>query len=177
MHMATTSRWWTAADLEELPEDGCRYEVLEGELLVTPAPAFEHRAVTGQLVAKLAEYCRAHSIGVVVVPGVVRWNANELQPDVAVATIPVPHSGRSTGDSSILVVEIHSPSTELRDRSVKRAAYMALDIPEYWQVNVQEKSVLVTRLGRGQLLVKSVLTWHPDPNITPLQIDLSALFR
>jgi Uma2 family endonuclease len=177
MHMATTTRWWTAADLEELPEDGCRYEVLEGELFVTPAPVFDHRAMTGQLASMLGEYCRMHAIGIVVVPGVVRWGANELQPDVAVARSPRPGAEQVNGDAPILVIEIHSPSTELRDRSTKRAAYMALDIAEYWQVNIQQQSVLVTRLGRGDAVATSILEWHPNPDIPPLRIDLDTLFR
>jgi Uma2 family endonuclease len=177
MHMATTSRWWTAADLEDMPEDGCRYEVLEGELFVTPAPVFEHRAVTGHLVAVLGAYCRAHLIGVVVVPGVVRWGSNELQPDVAVAALPRPSADRGEGDAPILVIEIHSPSTHLRDRGVKRTTYMSLGIPEYWQVNLQERTVLVTRQERGDVLATSVLEWQPNPDIPPLRIDLHDLFR
>jgi Uma2 family endonuclease len=177
MHMATTTRWWTAVDLEELPEDGCRYEVLEGELLVTPAPAYLHRAVTGHLVGVLAEYCRAHTVGVVVVPGVVRWRSNELQPDIAVARLPRQENARDVGDSPLLVIEIHSPSTQARDRGVKRAAYMALGIPEYWQVNLEERSVLVTRQGLGDLLMSVALEWQPDPNIPALRIELADLFR
>lgn len=177
MHMATTTRWWTAADLDGMPEDGCRYEVLEGELFVTPAPVFEHRAVTGHLVAALGAYCRTYAIGIVVVPGVVRWGANALQPDIAVVGPTTPGAGHGDGDAPSLVIEIHSPSTELRDRGIKRTAYMALDIPEYWQVNIERKAVLVTRLGRGDAVATSVLEWQPSPAIPPLRIDLHDLFR
>jgi Uma2 family endonuclease len=177
MHMATTTRWWTAADLADLPEDGCRYEALEGELLVTPVPAFPHRVVTGTIVAMLAGYCRTNEIGVVVVPGVVRWRANELQPDIAVAPRPHARSASAGSDEPVLVIEIHSPSTRGRDRSVKRAAYMSLGIPEYWQVDIEERVVLVTRTGRGDFRAHSVLDWQPNPELPALEIDVPALFR
>jgi Uma2 family endonuclease len=177
MHMATTTRWWTAADLAELPEDGCRYEALEGELLVTPAPARGHAAVTGRLVAMLAEYCRAQAVGEVLVHGVVRWRSNELQPDLMVS-LPLPLDARWDETAlPLLVIEIHSPSTHQRDRGVKRAAYMALGIPEYWQVNLEEQCVLVNTPSHDEVLVTRVLEWHPNPDIPPLRIDLHDLFR
>ncbi len=118
MYMATMSRWWTASDLAELPEDGCRYEVLEGELLE--------------------------------------------------------HDG---SDAPLLVIEIHSPSTRVRDLGTKRAAYMALGIPEYWQVDLEARTVLVTRQGIGDQLASTTLEWRPTPEHPALRVDLASLFR
>jgi Uma2 family endonuclease len=77
----------------------------------------------------------------------------------------------------LLVIEVHSPITHLRDRGVKRATYMGLGIPEYWQVNLEEKTVLVTQQERGDVLAASVLEWRPYPDIPALLIDLATLFR
>jgi Uma2 family endonuclease len=175
--MATTTRWWTAADLEELPNDGCRYEVLEGELFVTPAPAFGHNLVASRLARLLGDYCEAHGIGAALGPGAVRWKQNELQPDVFVSRVASTVATWSDVGLPLLVIEVHSPITHLRDRGVKRATYMGLGIPEYWQVNLEEKTVLVTQQERGDVLAASVLEWRPYPDIPALLIDLATLFR
>ncbi len=72
MHMATRSprtRRWTRADLERLPDDGNRYEVLNGNLFVTPQAAFDHQDIAGALLVALRTYCAQHEIGIVVGPG------------------------------------------------------------------------------------------------------------
>ncbi len=126
--MAIESARWSRDELERFPEDGNRYEVLDGELLVTPQPGFDHQFVAARLVHALYAYCAAHKIGVVVGPGAVIWGKNELQPDVEVIPVSPPPRKRTwaTLPFPILAVEILSPSgvSRARDLGVKREAYL-----------------------------------------------------
>ncbi len=177
MHMATTSHWWTAADLEGIPDDGCRYEALEGMLLVTPAAARTHNLVATRLAQILGAYCTQSALGEVIAPGVVRWRTNELQPDVMVSPPAPTDVSWDDAPLPLLVIEVHSPSTRDRDRGMKRLAYMQLGVPEYWQIDLEQRGIHIARPARDDVTVTGVLEWQPDPAIPPLTIDLAALFR
>lgn len=171
-------RVWTPEDLDLLPETGERFEVLDGVLLVTAQPALLHQRVATRIAAYLVQYCDAHRLAWVSAPGEVRWQQNVLAPDVLVSPI------LADGDAvwrdlavPMLVVEVHSPSTHLRDRGMKRLAYEHFGVPEYWQVDLESRAVLVTRRGCDDALVTAVLDWQPDPNIAPLRIEIATLFR
>lgn len=140
MQMATSSPrkrrrfHWTRAHLERLPDDGNRYEVLEGELLVTPQAGMAHQRISAILAAKLDAYGQQHAIGVVFASGAVVFGENELLPDVQV--IPMTEREARVGDwktspTSLLAIEIVSPGSERMDRGKKRAAYLGLGIGEY----------------------------------------------
>src|SRR5450755_3169587 len=138
MLMATKTRRWTSADLVDLPDDGNRYEVLDGELFVTPQAAHDHQVVAFAFARKLADFCDAHGIAYIAAPGAVMWDDNELQPDIQV--IPgkfVLRSGAKWKDLPLplLVVEVLSPSTWQRDLKKKREAYLRIEIPTYWTVD------------------------------------------
>lgn len=77
-------RPWTSADLARFPNDGNRYEVLNGELLVTPQANLSHQHFAMVLAMRLAPYCKRHSPGLVVAPSAVPKGKSELQPDVQV---------------------------------------------------------------------------------------------
>ena len=77
-------RPWTRADLARLPDDGNRYEVLDGQLLVTPQATYAHQRVAIELAMRLEIYARQHAVAHVVGPGAVPFRKNELQPDVQV---------------------------------------------------------------------------------------------
>jgi Uma2 family endonuclease len=85
MRMAQKLRRWTRADLQDLPDDGNRYEVLDGALLVTPMASFDHQYVVSRLFGALTAYCEEHRLGRVVTPGAVVFGGNELQPRGGVA--------------------------------------------------------------------------------------------
>jgi Uma2 family endonuclease len=174
---------WTREDLARLPDDGNRYEVLDGELLVTPAPSFRHQLVATQLALALESYCRAMAIGVVVTPGAVVWSHNELIPDIVVfggdpaelrtldwGTLPTP----------LLVVEVASPGTQRRDRSVKRRTYLeSLGIPAYWLVDpVAETIEALSTTDRPYTVgIGDTLVWSPPGAAEPFALPLAALFR
>jgi Uma2 family endonuclease len=168
-------RAWTRADLDRLPEDGNRYEVLDGALLVTPQAAFEHQRVATRLAVILSAYCDAEGIGVTVAPGTVLHGKCELQPDVQV--IPgAPARGAMWDDlpRPILVVEVLSDSTARRDLGIKRDAYLRWQIAEYWAVDPRAATVHVftTEAPEGRE-VRDELSWHPVGADAPLTVRVS----
>ena len=180
MHMATKTRRWTSADLESLPDDGNRYEVLDGELFVTPQAEYGHQYVAAALARALFDYCHVHGFGEVVGPGAVVWAKNELQPDVQV--IPGRHDPRRKTKwrdlpRPLLVVEILSDSTRWRDLGKKRAAYLRLKIPAYWIVDVDEARVEVWEASSPESsVVTDILRWSPNPDVPPFEIALASIF-
>ncbi|MEX2181730.1 MAG: Uma2 family endonuclease [Gemmatimonadaceae bacterium] len=169
---------WTRAELKRLPDDGNRYEVLDGRLLVTPLPGAPHQRTALALSTALFAYCRNHSVGVVVAPGPVPHDDSELQPDIAVyldSTIPFDANWERFPRAD-LVVEILSPSTRRRDLGIKRAAYRRWGIPEYWIVDTGRRTITVVRPGREDELVTDTLRWRPRPDVPVLEIALATIF-
>ncbi|HEY9230476.1 MAG TPA: Uma2 family endonuclease [Gemmatimonadaceae bacterium] len=82
--MPTLKRRWTVADLEDLPEDGNRYEIIDGELFVTPAPSFRHQAAVGELHRVLSDYLTRERVGYAFVApaDIVFSEKRAVQPDV-----------------------------------------------------------------------------------------------
>jgi Uma2 family endonuclease len=89
MGMPVLAPQWTAEMVRALPDDGKRYEVVDGELFVTPAPRWSHQHVLLELALRLTPYARAHNIGVVVTaPADIEYDPSTLvQPDLFVAPL------------------------------------------------------------------------------------------
>jgi Uma2 family endonuclease len=178
MRMATKSRPWTRADLDRLPDDGNRYEVLDGALLVTPAPRELHQRVATRLSARLTTHCETHGLGNVYAYGAIPRGKSELQPDVMVVLGRIRRGG--TGWSAlpkpVLAVEILSDSTRGRDLVLKREAYLRWGIGEYWIVDPEARTVTVVRPHRADELHTETLVWQANPSLPPLVIDLATLF-
>ena len=171
---------WTSARLALLPNDGNRYEALDGALLVTPQARLRHQRVAFVLAGELERFCAAHELGIVVSPGAVRFGKNELQPDVQV--IPVSNGFAFAEDwaaapTPSLVVEILSTDSYRHDVVKKPSAYLGLGIPEYWVVDLDARVVLVFRPGTEEpARIETGLVWAPRPELPPLQIDMALLF-
>ncbi len=176
---AVRTRLWTRADLARLPDDGNRYEVLDGALLVTPQAAFEHQRVATRLAVALTRYCDAHGIGVVVAPGAVPRGRSELQPDVQVVPGTPPRRAKWTSlPRPLLVVEVLSDSTSRRDLGVKLDAYLRWGIAEYWVVDIDARCVHVFRPGGPEgRVIDAVLTWQPVAGVPALALQLNELFE
>jgi Uma2 family endonuclease len=180
MHMATKTHRWTSADLARMPDDGNRYEVLDGELFVTPQAEYQHQWIAAKLIGRLLEYCERHSVAEVVGPGAVKWAKNELQPDIEV--ILGHHHGAGKPKWTrlprpILVVEVLSDSSHQRDLWKKRDAYARRGIPTYWIVDPDERSVTVWTFPSAKPeVVTDVLRWQPKSDLPPLEIPLAPLF-
>ncbi|MCL4865001.1 MAG: Uma2 family endonuclease, partial [Gemmatimonadales bacterium] len=117
--------YFTAADLLDFPEDGNKYEVVHGELLVSPSPRMLHQRIVGRLVKLLGEYLDRELLGEVHAGGDVHWGLDSMViPDVLVIDL----ASARTGDWKqigipLLVVEVMSPSSTREDRFTKRRLY------------------------------------------------------
>ncbi|MEV0331583.1 Uma2 family endonuclease [Nocardia sp. NPDC050717] len=126
---------WTAADLDQMPDDGLRYEVLNGQLVVNAAPKPKHRWLIKRLSRVLDA---AVPDGYVVLDGVgVLIGDDEPIPDLMVAKGPIDWEGRGVPvDQVELAVEVVSTSTTLQDRMVKPVLYAQAGIPAYWRFEI-----------------------------------------
>jgi Uma2 family endonuclease len=177
MFMATQGVW-TLDALDRLPDDGNRYELLDGELLVTPAPSPAHEFLANELRALLEPYVRRHGLGRVFVPrAVVRASGSELEPDLMVRSVPAvrPDSWEQM-PVPLLVAEILSPTTRRRDVVDKRAFYRRCGVSTYWCVDGDARTIRVMRGGAHDLVTASTLTWHPSSASEPLTIDVAQYF-
>jgi Uma2 family endonuclease len=142
---ADVGRPFTVADLEETPDDGRRYEVIDGSLLVSPAPGWPHQHVVGTLYMALRTACPP-DLRVVLAPFAVRQDdLNEVQPDVLVAR----HrdlTDKNLPRAPLLAVEVFSPTSRLRDASLKKAFYARLGVPSYWLVDPFKPSLTAFEL-------------------------------
>lgn len=175
-------RDWTAEELAFLPDDGNRYEIVDGELLVTPAPTWTHQRAAGELYLLLAPYARRHGMDCLIAPADVPLSRTTVvEPDLFVVPL-LPNGFRPQDFAEAgrleLAVEVLSPSTARADRHVKRAAYLKHGVPDYWIVDTANRFVERWRPGdeTPEVLVDS-LAWQPVTDVPPLVIELAAFFR
>lgn len=182
MPIADGTREWTADEVRALPDDGNRYEVVDGDLLVTPSPSVAHQRAVGTLYRLLHPYVATHALGdTLFSPADVSFGPRTIvQPDVFV--IEHPPGARPTTWSEIgvplLAVEVLSPSTARSDRFRKRVLYQREGVGEYWIVDVDARYVERWRPAdeRPELL-DGRLEWRPREDVRPLVLDLQELFR
>jgi Uma2 family endonuclease len=172
--------YFTADMVRALPEDGNRYEVVRGELLVSPAPRVLHQLLHSRLFLDLGIYCRDHGLGrVMSSPADISWSPDSLvQPDLFVVPPAFTATRRWSDIRSLsLVVEILSPSTAKHDRFQKRKYYQENGVPMLWIVDGEKRCVEVwTPDALFPQVETSRLTWHPDERVAPFELDLSTLF-
>lgn len=173
---------WTAERALALPEDGKRYEVLDGVLAVTPAPSWRHQDVSGVLWQALQTYVREHRIGrAIAAPADVIFSSRRLlQPDLFVVPDVDGRPPERWEDVRhlLLAIEILSPSTARHDRHTKRGIYMTEHVDEYWIVDTEARLIERWRHGESRPEVcAEALEWSPAEGRTPLVVDLGALFR
>jgi Uma2 family endonuclease len=173
---------FTAADLATMPSDGQRYEVVCGELLVTPAPGGRHQPIVTRLLAVLLPYLDAHGLGdqLLTPPADITLSADTLvQPDMLVAdTAEFLRSGAWTDVTRLfVVVEVTSPSTARADRALKRPAYQQHRVPEYWIVDGDQRHVEVWTPGaHAPCIAHDRLIWRHPAIEDECSIDLVRLF-
>ena len=141
-------REFTRSDLERMPDDGHRYELIDGSLVVTPAPKPLHQRAAFRLARLLDDACPSE-LEVLMAPLDVVLGANTvLQPDVLVARRD-DFTERDLPTAPLLAVEVISPSTRLVDRNLKRARYEAAGCPSYWVVDPDVPSLTAWDLVEG----------------------------
>jgi Uma2 family endonuclease len=184
MSMATATKLWTREEvlaLQDTARPGVRYELIDGELLVSPSPTSPHQLVVDAFMFRLYGYCRQHGIGrAVTSPADLRLERESImQPDVFVvpADIPIPWSGWADVTRLLLAVNVLSPSTARGDRTVKRSFLQRNRVPEYWIVDHHARVVERWRPDdeRPEILA-GTLAWHPVAATEPLVIALPELF-
>ncbi len=128
---------FTVDDLEAMPDDGHRYELIDGVLIVTPAPGWYHQESSAALLGQLRNACPAE-FRVLPAPFGVRTSVNnELQPDILVARYG-DLTPKNLPVAPVLAVEVLSASTALNDLNNKRAAYERMGAASYWVVDPDE---------------------------------------
>jgi Uma2 family endonuclease len=141
----------TYDDYAAMPEDGHRYELYEGELVMTPSPRPRHQSVIGNLYLIMAEYVRGRALGEVYLSpiDVILSRITVLQPDLVY--VEQDRLGivteRAIEGAPTLVLEVLSPSTGARDRGVKQALYARYGVPYYWIVEPATQTVHALRLS------------------------------
>jgi Uma2 family endonuclease len=144
-------RAFTRADLDAMPEDGNRYELIDGALIVTPAPSMKHQATVVALIARLAPLCPPH-LRLLVAPFDVDLASNTVvQPDVLIAE-KSRLTERDLKGPPVLAVEVISPSTRHIDLAFKRVRYEEAGCPFYWVIDPSEPSVVCWELRDGRYI-------------------------
>jgi Uma2 family endonuclease len=176
MAMAITVPLYTVDDLERFPDDGNRYELLDGVLLVTPQAAAVHQVVANRIQFELSASLQKPGLAHIVGPGaVVRMPRTQLQPDILV--YPARFSPRTDWRKITehwLAVEILSRSSRVYDREFKRDAYFALGLQQVWLVDWRDQSVEVYTSRARRRVVRDKVRWRIAG--TEVVIDLSEVF-
>lgn len=182
---AITRQAWTRAEVLALidanPLHTPRYELVDGDLLVTPGPAGIHQKAVVQIIVALYPFLERTGIGELLVsPSDVQLEAESLvQPDLYV--VP-PGEGRrliaaSTARELLLAIEVVSRSSGRHDRGKKRAFYQR-NVPEYWIFDTEARFVERWRQNDEQSeILHNRLEWHPSGADAPFVMDLDRFFE
>ena len=179
MGMPAATPYWTRDAVLALPDDGNRYELVHGELLVTPSPRIWHQRILARLFAAIHDHVARHALGTVLwSPADISWGPDILvQPDLFVIA-PEQAAARDWTEVSrlSLVVEVLSPSTARQDRFTKRRLYQENSVATYWIVDAEAGQVEVwTPEAVFPVIERERVAWHPAGAAEPLVIELGEL--
>jgi Uma2 family endonuclease len=177
--MASTLHW-KSADLEALPDDGQRYEIIGGELFVSKRPHFYHQDLCGKIYRLLENWSARSKLGkTIFAPGLIFADDDDVVPDVA--WLSNERLAAALGDDGKLhsapdlIIEVLSPgpTNKRRDREAKLKLYSRRGVSEYWIVDWQKGSIEVYREQNG--LLARMATWvKGDLLASPLLSGFSA---
>jgi Uma2 family endonuclease len=182
MPAGNTNRW-TADEVREqlIQEDRGwpRYELVDGELLVTPAPQPVHQMAAQELFVLVSEYSRREALGIAFMsPADIELERDSItQPDVFVIANKRLPAKWTEVSALVFAAEIVSPSSARADRLTKREYYLRNGVPEYWVVDLDARVVERWRPSdtRPEILAKET-TWQASGAATTLTVDLPAYF-
>jgi Uma2 family endonuclease len=155
---------WTTADLELLPDNGNRYEIIDGELFVTRAPNWQHQIVCDNVCLELNNWSRQTGLGKAVSNvGIIFTDADNVIPDVVwisyhrLSTL-LDNTGHLTGAPE-LVIEVLSSGTEneRRDKEVKLKLYSSRGVQEYWVIDWRLQQIEIYRREKAVLVLVETL--------------------
>ena len=177
--MTTTVKRWTSADLEGLPDDGNRYEIIDGELYVSKQPHPYHQYVCTRTSAQLLSWSDQNGEGITMgAPGLIFADDDDVAPDVVwFSSARFKEAFGPDGKlhaAPELVIEVLSPGTanERRDREIKLGLYSRRGVSEYWIVNWRLRQVEVYRRDEAELRLVGTLQ-ECDTLATPLLLNFS----
>jgi len=186
MEAKTTRQRWTYAEFARLPSEGStRYEIIDGELVVTPGPSLRHQRIVTDLSWLLNGFVRENELGAVYSGpvDVLFAEGDYLEPDIVFVRRgrEEEQTDRGIEGPPDLVVEVLSPSTAARDRGIKLERYRLYGVVEYWVVDGDQRSVEVWKLAEGArepvvYAGADPLHWDPAGSPTTLEFRLSELF-
>ena len=162
---------WTTADLELFPDDGKRYEIINGELFVTRAPDWKHQEVCVKIATELEIWSTQTNSGrTAFAPGIIFTDADNVIPDVVwvskekLAEI-LDEAGHLTGAPE-LIIEVLSPGElqERRDRELKLKLYSSQGVREYWIFDRKQIKIEIYRRDNG--ILKLAVTLYREDNLT-----------
>lgn len=170
---------WTTADLELFPDNGNRYEIIDGELFVTRAPHWNHQKTCVRIITPLDIWSQATSLGQVVpAPGIIFGDNDNVIPDVVWASnerlpLLLDEAGHLTGAPE-LVVEVLSAGSEneKRDRELKLKLYSSRGVREYWIIDWRKQQVEVYRREQASLKLVATL-FNGDELSSPILPDFT----
>ena len=165
---------WTSKDLEALPDDGKRYEIIDGELYVSKQPHYYHQLVCAELGYRLQTWSRENESGQVnYAPGLIFADDDDVAPDIVWSSFPrlkmILQEDGKLHAAPELVIEVLSPGSrnESRDREAKLKLYSQRGVGEYWIVDWMTRRIEVYRREQAELNLVSTLL-ESDSLTTPL---------
>jgi Uma2 family endonuclease len=185
MGMPAVHRRWTAREVRALiaenPLVTPRYELVDGELLVTPSPGFGHQTAVARLLEALMAYLRRERIGhALTSPFDVELEPESItQPDIFVLETREARRLRREGLPALallLAAEVLSPSSGRHDRVRKRPLYQR-HVPEYWIVDLDARLIERWRPGEARAeVVSTSLVWQPEGATSAFMLDVERYF-
>jgi len=178
MGMAISVPRYTVDDLEQFPDDGNRYEIIDGMLLVTPAPRAVHQNIVSRISLPLALGLQRPGHARVVGPGVVSAPPfTQLEPDILVYPSRFgPDVNWPMVTEHWLAVEVLSRSSRVYDREFKRDAYFVLGVKQVWLVDIVDRSIDVWRSRTEHDVVRDIVRWQVPTLDVVIPIDLAEVF-
>jgi Uma2 family endonuclease len=174
--------YYTADMVRAIPDDGNIYEVVYGELLVTPAPRLWHEEVAGRLYETVRAYLRRHPVGLAIGSrSDLSWGLRDVLVSPDLFVVPLEEARGLdwlTLRTVLLAAEVLSPSSIRADHFTKRRLYQERGVPLYWVIDPEERFAEIWRpeddLPR---IERRALTWAPAGASEPFTLELAELFR
>jgi Uma2 family endonuclease len=176
------ARTWTYDDLFSLPDEGKRYEIIEGDLYEIPAPGWEHVTVVMNLIKLLGAIVEALGGRLATAPADVCFEGvDPVQPDIMVTLPGWTGKVRRRGlqGAPDLLVEVLSPSSRGHDTFTKRALYARAGVREYWIVDPSNRTLEILTLDRDALHTRQIAVGDEiaiSPLLDGFAVPLAAVF-
>lgn len=148
MASMVASSMLTRADLDALPDDNLRHELIDGQFVMTPAPGFAHQTMVGALGHRLWQALRGSDLKVLSAPFDVVLGPHVVEPDLLVAR-RADFTSRDLPVAPLLAVEVLSPSTARMDSGRKRDLYAEAGVAHYWLLDPAEPAITMLTLVDG----------------------------